>query len=58
MTFFNEGLPKPLDEHFHVNDYYYYAVPIALCLALIFVNFFGLQFEAENQPFEPYQIYF
>jgi len=47
MTFFNEGLPKPLDEHFHVNDYYYYAVPIALCLALIFLNFFGLQFEAE-----------
>jgi len=47
MTFFNEGLPKPLNEHFQVNDYSYYAVPISLCLALIFFNFFGLQFGAE-----------
>jgi two-component system sensor histidine kinase RegB len=47
MTFFNEGLPKPLNEHFHINIYYYYSVPIALCIALIFLNFFGLQFGAE-----------
>ena len=47
MTFFNEGLPKPLNEHFHVSDYYYYSIPIALCVALIFLNFFGLQFGSE-----------
>ena len=47
MTFFNEGLPKPLNDHFHINDYYYYSVPIALCVALIFLNFFGLQFGSE-----------
>ena len=47
ITFFNEGLPKPLNEHFHVSDYYYYSIPIALCIALIFLNFFGLQFGKE-----------
>ena len=47
MTFFNEGLPKPLNEHFHVSNYYYYSVPIALSIALIFLNFFGLQFGSE-----------
>ena len=47
MTFFNEGLPRPLSEHFQINYYYYYAVPIALCIALIFLNFFGLQFGVE-----------
>ena len=47
MTFFNEGLPKPLNEHFHIGNYYYYSVPVALCAALIFLNFFGLQFGSE-----------
>ena len=47
MTFFNAGLPKPLNEHFHVSSYYYYSVPIALSVALIFLNFFGLRFGAE-----------
>ena len=47
MTFFNEGLPKPLNEHFHISNYYYYSIPIALCIALIFLNFFGLQFGLE-----------
>ena len=47
MTFFNDGLPKPLNENFYVTDYYYYSIPIALCVALIFLNFFGLQFRVE-----------
>ena len=49
MTFFNQGLPGNLyHEHFHVNDHYYYAVPISfMSIALIFLNFFGLQFGAE-----------
>ena len=47
MTFFNEGLPKPLNQHFHISNYYYYSIPIALCIALIFLNFFGLQFGLE-----------
>jgi len=40
-------LPKPLNEHFHITNYYYYSVPVALCTALIFLNFFGLQFGSE-----------
>ena len=47
MTFFNEGLPKPLNEHFHISSYYYYSLPTALCIALMFLNFFGLQFGSE-----------
>jgi two-component system sensor histidine kinase RegB len=47
MTFFNDGLPKPLNENFKNTDYYHYAVPIALCVALIFLNFFGLKFGVE-----------
>ena len=47
MTFFSEGLPKPLNEHLHISDYYYYSLPIALTIALIFLNFFGLQFGSE-----------
>jgi len=47
MTFFNEDFPQALNENFNINDYYYYSVPIALCVALIFLNFFGLQFGVE-----------
>ena len=47
LTFFNLGLPKPLNEHFHVSNNYYYSIPIALSIALIFLNFFGLQFGSE-----------
>ena len=40
-------LPSPLSNHFHVSDYYYYSIPLALCIALIFLNYFGLKFGAE-----------
>ena len=49
LTFFHQTLPSPLDFHFHVSDYYYYSVPIALIIALVFLNYFGLKFGAEAQ---------
>ena len=47
LTFFHRGLPYPLNTHFHVSDYFYYSVPLALISALIFLNYFGLKFGSE-----------
>ena len=49
LTFFNYPLPYPVNEHFHVNGYYYYAVPLSLIIALIFLNYFALTFGAESR---------
>ena len=47
LTFFHQSLPQPISSHFHVSKYYYFSVPIALFIALIFLNYFGLKFGAE-----------
>ena len=49
LTFFNNPLPYPLNEHFHVSSYYYYSIPISLIIALIFLNYFALKFGAESR---------
>jgi len=49
LTFFNQPLPYPVSEHFHVDSYYYYSIPIALIIALIFLNYFALTFGAESR---------
>ena len=49
LTFFNQPLPYPVNEHFHVDDYYYYSIPIALIIALIFLNYFALTFGSESR---------
>jgi len=49
LTFFNQPLPYPVNEHFHVNDYYYYSIPISLIIALIFLNYFALTFGKESR---------
>ena len=49
LTFFNKGLPSPLNEHFHISDYYYYAIPISLIIALVFLSFFSISFGAERK---------
>ena len=49
LTFFNYPLPYPVNEHFHVSDYYYYAIPLSLIIALIFLNYFALTFGAESR---------
>ena len=36
LTFYSEDLPAPLNNHFHVSEYYYYSIPIAFIIALIF----------------------
>ena len=36
LTFYSKELPEPLNEHFHVSNYYYYSIPLALIIALFF----------------------
>jgi len=49
LTFFNQPLPYPVNEHFHVDSYYYYSIPISLIIALIFLNYFALTFGRESR---------
>tara|TARA_B100002052_G_C15869215_1_gene593803 strand:- start:29 stop:1300 length:1272 start_codon:yes stop_codon:yes gene_type:complete len=47
LTFFHNELPSPLNNYVF-NKYYYYSVPIALIIALIFLNFFAITFGQES----------
>ncbi len=49
LTFYSYDLPKPLSYHFHVSDYYLYAIPISLIIALLFLNYFAIIFGAESK---------
>ena len=49
LTFFNQPLPYPINEHFHVDNYYYYSIPISLIIALIFLNYFASIFGKESR---------
>ena len=49
LTFYNQPLPQPVGEHFHVDDYYYYSMPISLIIALVFLNYFALSFGKESR---------
>jgi len=49
LTFYKQPLPYPVNEHFHVDAYYYYSIPISLVIALIFLNYFALTFGIESR---------
>ena len=49
LTFYSEELPSPLSNHFHVDDYYFYSIPVALIIALVFLNYFAIIFGAESR---------
>ena len=49
LTFYSKELPSPLNNHFHVDPYYYYSIPIALIIALIFLNYFAIIFGKESR---------
>ncbi len=49
LTFNHEELPSPLNDHFHVSDYYFYSIPIALIIALVFFNYFAITFGSESR---------
>ncbi len=49
LTFYSTDLPEPLNDHFHVSLYYYYSIPIALLIALIFLNYFAMTFGTQSR---------
>ena len=49
LTFYSKDLPAPLNNHFHVDEYYYYSIPIALIIALVFLNYFAIIFGSESR---------
>ena len=49
LTFISKDLPGPLNDHFHVSNYYIYAIPLALIIALLFLNYFAIIFGAESK---------
>ncbi len=49
LTFYSLDLPIPLSDHFHVSPYYYYSIPIALIIALVFLNYFAMTFGVQSR---------
>ncbi len=49
LTFYSEDLPTPLNNNFQVDAYYYYSIPIAFIIALIFLNYFAIVFGSESR---------
>ena len=47
LTFFHYELPAPLNEY-KISLYYYYAIPLALIVALFFLNYFAFIFGLET----------
>tara|TARA_B100001057_G_scaffold413022_1_gene429443 strand:+ start:2227 stop:3504 length:1278 start_codon:yes stop_codon:yes gene_type:complete len=49
LTFYSKDLPGFLSDHFHVDDYYYFAIPTSLIIALVFLNYFAIIFGSESR---------
>ena len=49
LTFYSFELPAPLSDHFHVSPYYLYSIPLALVVALFFLNYFAILFGKEDR---------
>jgi len=49
LTIYFKDLPYPLNEMIIINDYYYFALPLALIVALLFLNYFAITFGRESR---------
>ena len=49
LTFYHLPLPHSGDLHFHVPNYYLYAIPTAVIIGLIFLTYFGARFGIESR---------
>ncbi len=49
LTFYSLDLPTPISNHFHVSPYYFYSIPIALIIALIFLNYLAMTFGKQSR---------
>ena len=49
LTFYSKDLPAPISDHFHVSPYYFYSIPVALIIALFFLNYFAMTFGNQSR---------
>ena len=49
LTFYYIELPHPGELHFHVPEYYLYAIPISILIGLLFLVYFAVQFGEQNR---------
>jgi two-component system sensor histidine kinase RegB len=49
LTFYSQDLPFPLNVHFHASPYYFYSIPIAMIIALIFLNYLAMTFGKQSR---------
>ena len=49
LTFYSQDLPSPVSDHFDVSEYYFFAIPIALVIALIFLNYLAMTFGTQSR---------
>ena len=49
LTFFYFELPHPGEIHFHVPDYYLYAIPISILIGLLFLVYFAIKFGEQSR---------
>ena len=49
ISFYHLPLPHPGNIHFHVPDYYLYAIPTSIIIVLVFLTYFGARFGLESR---------
>ena len=49
LTIYHEPLPHSDNLHFHVPNYYLYAIPVAIVIGLVFLTYFGFRFGVESR---------
>jgi len=49
LTFYHFPLPSPGNLHFHASKYYFYGVPGAILIGLVFLSYFGMRFGLETR---------
>src|SRR6056300_794904 len=49
LTFYYHDLPLPIKSDLHNNHYYYYSIPTALVIALIFLNYLAMSFGTQSR---------
>ena len=49
LTFYSEDLPGRISDHFHIDPYYHYSIPVSLIIALLFLNYFAMKFGTQSR---------
>ena len=49
LSFYYKPLPSPISDHFHVDPFYLYSIPISLIIALVFFTVFATIFGNESR---------